>query len=107
MRGGGAEQMTTMAFFPLWTYAHPKAIESPRRSRASPGDLNRVFFTSGGAEANESAWKLARQYHKMRGDTDRYKVISRDVPILAHTWRADDHVARGYRQPFEPLVRVP
>src|SRR5665213_4119980 len=72
-----AEQISQLGFFPLWTYAHPKAIELAEKiASLAPGDLNRVFFTSGGAEANESAWKLARQYHKMRGDTDRYKVIS-------------------------------
>ncbi len=101
-----AEQMTTMAFFPLWTYAHPKAIELAEKiASLAPGDLNRVFFTSGGAEANESAWKLARQYHKMRGDTDRYKVISRDVAYHGTTMGALTITSlEGYRVPFEPLV---
>jgi adenosylmethionine-8-amino-7-oxononanoate aminotransferase len=101
-----AEQMTTMAFFPLWTYAHPKAIALAEKiASLAPGDLNRVFFTSGGAEANESAWKLARQYHKMRGDTDRYKVISRDVAYHGTTLGALTITSlEGYRQPFEPLV---
>jgi len=101
-----AEQMTKMAFFPLWTYAHPKAIELAEKiASLTPGDLNRVFFTSGGAEANESAWKLARQYHKMRGDTDRYKVISREVAYHGTTLGALTITSlEGYRKPFEPLV---
>ncbi len=101
-----AEQMTKLAFFPLWTYAHPKAIElAEKLASLAPGDLNRVFFTSGGAEANESAWKLARQYHKMRGDTDRYKVISRDVAYHGTTLGALTITSlEGYRKPFEPLV---
>ena len=101
-----AEQMTKMAFFPLWTYAHPKAIElAEKLASLTPGDLNRVFFTSGGAEANESAWKLARQYHKMRGDTDRYKVISRDVAYHGTTLGALTITSlEVYRKPFEPLV---
>ena len=101
-----AEQMTTMAFFPLWTYAHPKAIElAEKLASLAPGDLNRVFFTTGGGEANESAWKLARQYHKMRGDTDRYKVISRDVAYHGTTMGALTITSlEGYRKPFEPLV---
>ena len=101
-----AEQMSTMAFFPLWTYAHPKAIELAEKiASLAPGDLNRVFFTTGGAEAIESAWKLARQYHKMRGDTDRYKVISRDVAYHGTTLGALTITSLdGYRQPFEPLV---
>ena len=101
-----AEQMTKMAFFPLWTYAHPKAIElAEKLASLTPGDLNRVFFTSGGAEANESAWKLARQYHKMRGDTDRYKVISRDVAYHGTTLGALTITSlEVYRTPFAPLV---
>jgi adenosylmethionine-8-amino-7-oxononanoate aminotransferase len=101
-----AEQMNTMAFFPLWTYAHPKAIDlAEKLASLAPGDLNRVFFTTGGAEANESAWKLARQYHKMRGDSDRYKVISRDIAYHGTTLGALTITSlEGYRKPFEPLV---
>ncbi|MFZ1063192.1 MAG: aspartate aminotransferase family protein [Acidimicrobiales bacterium] len=101
-----AEQMNTMAFFPLWTYAHPKAIDLAEKiASLAPGDLNRVFFTTGGAEANESAWKLARQYHKMRGETDRYKVISRDIAYHGTTLGALTITSLdSYRKPFEPLV---
>jgi adenosylmethionine-8-amino-7-oxononanoate aminotransferase len=60
---------------------------------------------SGGAEANESAWKLARNYHKLRGDLDRYKVISRDVAYHGTTLGALTITSlEGYRTPFEPLV---
>jgi adenosylmethionine-8-amino-7-oxononanoate aminotransferase len=101
-----AEQISTMAYFPLWTYAHPKAIELAEKiASLAPGDLNRVFFTTGGGEAVESAWKLARQYHKLRGDTDRYKVISRDVAYHGTTLGALTITSlEGYRTPFEPLV---
>jgi len=101
-----AESMNNMTFFPIWTYAHPKAIELAEKvASLAPGDLNRVFFTTGGAEANESAWKLARQYHKMRGDTDRYKVISRDIAYHGTTLGALTITSLdSYRQPFEPLV---
>ncbi|MBW4030565.1 MAG: aspartate aminotransferase family protein [Acidobacteria bacterium] len=101
-----AESINTLTFFPIWTYAHPKAIElAEKLASLAPGDLNRVFFTTGGAEANESAWKLARQYHKMRGDTDRYKVISRDIAYHGTTMGALTITSlENYRQPFEPLV---
>jgi hypothetical protein len=101
-----AEQISTMAYFPLWTYAHPKAIELAEKiASLAPGDLNRVFFTTGGGEAVESAWKLARQYHKLRGDTDRYKVISRDVAYHGTTLGALTITSlEDYRTPFEPLV---
>ena len=75
-----AEQAKTLAYFPQWTYAHPTAINlAEKLASLAPGDLNRVFFTSGGAEGVESAWKLARQYHHLNGDHGRYKVISRDI----------------------------
>ena len=101
-----AEQISQLGFFPLWTYAHPKAIELAEKiASLAPGDLNRVFFTTGGAEAVESAWKLARQYHKMRGDTDRYKVISRDIAYHGTTLGALTITSLDpYRMPFEPLV---
>lgn len=101
-----AASMKEMAFFPLWTYAHPNAINlAEKLASLAPGDLNRVFFTTGGSEAVESAWKLARQYHRMRGETDRYKVISRDVAYHGTTMGALTITSlEGYRAPFTPLV---
>ena len=101
-----AASMKELTFFPIWTYAHPNAIElAERLASLAPGDLNRVFFTTGGGEAVESAWKLARQYHKLRGETDRYKVISRDVAYHGTTMGALTITSLdSYRKPFEPLV---
>jgi adenosylmethionine-8-amino-7-oxononanoate aminotransferase len=62
------EQMRELPFYTNWSYAHPRAIElAAEVSSLAPGDLNRVFFCSGGSEAVESAWKLARQYYLARG----------------------------------------
>ncbi len=101
-----AKQIGELGFFPLWTYAHPRAIELAEKiASLTPGDLNRVFFTTGGGEAVESAWKLARQYHRIRGELDRYKVISRDVAYHGTTMGALTITSlEGYRKPFEPLV---
>ncbi|MCD2146133.1 aspartate aminotransferase family protein [Gordonia paraffinivorans] len=75
-----AKQAEQLAFFPLWSYATPPAIELAERLAAyAPGDLNRVFFTTGGGEAVESAWKLAKQYFKLVGKPGKHKVISRAV----------------------------
>jgi adenosylmethionine-8-amino-7-oxononanoate aminotransferase len=75
-----AKQAAELAFFPLWSYAHPKAIElAERLAGYAPGDLNRVFFTTGGGEAVETAWKLAKQYYKLTGRPMKHKVISRAV----------------------------
>jgi len=106
-------QASELAYFPLWSYAHPRAIElADRLAELAPGDLNRVFFTTSGSEAVESAWKLAKQYFKLTGQPERYKVLSRDIAYhgtsmgaLAITGLAD------IKYPFEPLppggVRVP
>jgi adenosylmethionine-8-amino-7-oxononanoate aminotransferase len=109
----GARQASELAYFPLWSYAHPQAIElADRLAALAPGDLNRVFFTTSGSEAVESAWKLAKQYFKTIGEPARYKVLSRAIAYhgtsmgaLAITGLA------GIKEPFEPLppggVRVP
>jgi adenosylmethionine-8-amino-7-oxononanoate aminotransferase len=102
----GAKQAATLAYFPIWTYAHPTAIDlAEKLASLAPGDINRVFFTTGGSEAVESAWKLARQYHRLRGEHDRYKVISRDIAYHGTTMGALTITSvTPYRTPFEPLV---
>src|SRR3989440_8063417 len=48
----GADQARELGFYTNWSYAHPRAIElAARVASLAPGDLNRVFFTSGGSEA--------------------------------------------------------
>lgn len=75
-----AKQASELAFFPLWSYAHPAAIElADRLAHEAPGDLNRVFFSTGGGEAVETALKLAKHYWKLQGKPTKHKVISRSV----------------------------
>lgn len=75
-----ARQAEELAFFPIWSYAHPKAIElADRLASYAPGDLNRVFFSSGGGEAVETAFKLAKYYWKLKGQPGKHKVISRSI----------------------------
>ena len=75
-----AKQAEELAFFPLWSYAHPAAIElADRLADYAPGDLNHVFFTTGGGEAVETAFKLAKYYWKLQGRPTKHKVISRFV----------------------------
>ena len=99
-------QAEKLAYFPLWSYAHPASIElAERLSAYTPGGLNRVFFTTGGSEAVESAWKLARQYFKTIGQPSRYKVISRSIAYHGTTLGALSITGiPDARQPFEPLV---
>ncbi len=102
----GAKQAETLAYFPLWTYAHPRAIELAERVASyAPGDLNRVFFTTGGSEAVESAWKVARQYFRLRGQPQKTKVVSRAIAYHGTTMGALSITGiPDLRTPFEPLV---
>jgi adenosylmethionine-8-amino-7-oxononanoate aminotransferase len=108
-----AKQAKELAFFPLWSYAHPKAIElAVRLADLAPGDLNRVFFTTGGGEAVETAWKLAKQYFKLTGKPTKHKVISRAIAYHGTTHGALSITGLPeLKAPFEPLVpstfRVP
>ena len=101
-----AKQASELAYFPLWGYAHPRGIELAETvAELAPGDLNRVFFTTGGSEAVESAWKLARQYFKLIGEPLRYKVISRDISYHGTTLGALSITGvADIRSVFEPLV---
>ncbi|RHW25639.1 aspartate aminotransferase family protein [Nocardioides immobilis] len=108
-----AKQAGDLAFFPLWSYAHPTAIELAEKVASyAPGDLNRVFFTSGGGEAVESAWKLAKNYFKLTGKPMKHKVISRAIAYHGTTQGALSITGLpGLKAQFEPLVpstfRVP
>jgi adenosylmethionine-8-amino-7-oxononanoate aminotransferase len=99
------EQMRELPFYTNWSYAHPRAIELAHEiAQLAPGDLNRVFFVSGGSEAVESAWKLARQYHQARGER-RWKAVGRRVAYHGTTMGAlSINGIAALRAPFEPLV---
>ena len=122
------EQMRELPFYTNWSYAHPRAIElAAEVASLAPGDLNRVFFVSGGSEAVESAWKLARQYFAVRGGASqakgvepgemiprqvggpppghKYKAIARNVAYHGTTFGAlSINGIEALRTPFEPLV---
>jgi adenosylmethionine-8-amino-7-oxononanoate aminotransferase len=132
MGEAAATQMRELPFYTNWSYAHPRAIElATEVASLAPGDLNRLFFVSGGSEAVESAWKLARQYYSARGeqrsrvahapsepyrDFDaeqaatqvgerRWKAISRHIAYHGTTMGAlSINGIPALRTPFEPLV---
>jgi adenosylmethionine-8-amino-7-oxononanoate aminotransferase len=129
-----AAQMRELPFYTNWSYAHPRAIElASEVASLAPGDLNRVFFVSGGSEAVESAWKLSRQYYAARGERRTAAAVvstDDDVPVRVdqaqavpraaeRRWKAiARHIAYhgttmgalsingipALRTPFEPLV---
>jgi len=99
------EQMRELPFYTNWSYAHPRAIELAQEvASLTPGNLNRCFFVSGGSEAVESAWKLARQYHQARGER-RWKAVARRTAYHGTTMGAlSINGIPALRAPFEPLV---
>jgi len=101
-----AAQSGELAFYTNWSYAHPRSIElAARIAELAPGNLNRVFFTSGGSEAVESAWKLAKAYHAARGEPKRHKLLARKLAY--HGTSMGALAATGLtalRVPFEPLT---
>ena len=113
LAAAAAKQAEKLAFFPIWSYAHPTAIElADRLAALAPGDLNKVFFSTGGAEAVETAWKVAKQYFKLTGRPGKYKVISREIAYHGTTAGALSITGiPPFKQAFEPLVpgtfRVP
>src|SRR5919107_4347672 len=118
------EQMRELPFYTNWSYAHPRAIElASEIAELAPGDLNRVFFVSGGSEAVESAWKLARQYYLARGGKRvpagetrhdervgsptprKYKAIARQIAYHGTTMGAlSINGIPALKETFEPLV---
>jgi adenosylmethionine-8-amino-7-oxononanoate aminotransferase len=100
-----AAQMARLPFTSNWTVAHPPAIElAAKLAELAPAGLERAFFTSGGAESVESAWKMAVQFHRANGEPARRKVIARQdayhgvtMGALAMTGLED------CRAPFEPF----
>ncbi len=107
------DQANKLAFFPIWSYAHPTAIElADRLAALAPGDLNKVFFSSGGGESVETAWKVAKQYFKLIGKPGKHKVISRAIAYHGTTSGALSITGvPPFKEAFEPLVpgtfRVP
>ncbi len=99
------EQLRELPFYTNWSYAHPRAVElADELADLAPGELNRVFFVSGGSEAVEAAWKLARQYASTRGER-RWKAIARQVAYHGTTLGAlSISGIPAIRAPFEPLV---
>ena len=99
-----AAQIRELDYYVMWSFAHPRAIElATRIASLTPGDLNRVFFTSGGSEAVESAIKLVRNYHRINGKGNKHKLIAREIAYHGTTLGALSATGiTSLRTPFEP-----
>jgi adenosylmethionine-8-amino-7-oxononanoate aminotransferase len=101
-----AQQIEELAFFPNWSFHHPKSLELARMLRdIAPGDLGATFFVNSGSEATESVIKLARQYHEANGEPTRRKFISRKFAYHGVTMGALSLTGvPAFKAPFEPLL---
>ena len=105
-------QMSTLAFNTNWATAHPPAIQlAAALAERAPGDLNRVFFTNGGSESVEAAWKIVRQHYLAKGEPQRTKAIAREIAYHGVTLGALSFTGvRPMKEPFGaapiPVVRI-
>ena len=112
MAAVAGEQLTKLAFNTNWATAHPPAIElAEALAERAPGDLNRVFFTNGGSESVEAAWKIVRQHYLAKGEPKRTKAIAREIAYHGVTLGALSFTGvRTMKEPFGaspiPVVRV-
>jgi adenosylmethionine-8-amino-7-oxononanoate aminotransferase len=107
MSGAAAAQLTQLPFNTNWGTAHPPAIElAAELVERAPVGIEGVFFTSGGSEAVEAAWKIARQYHLANGEPQRRKAIARDIAYHGVTLGALSFTGvPRFKEPFgEPAI---
>src|SRR4051794_2320615 len=112
MAAVAGEQLSTLAFNPSGGPAPPPAIRlAAALAERAPGDLNRVFFTSGGSESVEVAWKIVRQHYLAKGEPQRTKAIAREIAYHGVTLGALSFTGvAAYKEPFGaapiPVVRI-
>ena len=101
-------QMQQMEFLDVFRYTSPPAAQLAAKLAAiAPGDLNRVHYTPGGSEAVETAIKIVKQYQRLIGQTDRYKIITRQGAYHGCTYGAmsvDGHYFGTRTHYYEPLA---
>ncbi|HLH67422.1 MAG TPA: aspartate aminotransferase family protein [Solirubrobacteraceae bacterium] len=104
MAAVAGEQLSRLAFNTMWGTAHPAALELAQRlAEIMPAGLNRAFFTSGGSESVEAAWKIVRHYHLANGEGQRTKAIARRIAYHGVTLGALSLTGvPGYKEPFGP-----
>jgi adenosylmethionine-8-amino-7-oxononanoate aminotransferase len=107
-----AKQLETLPFNTNWGTAHPPAIKlAAKLAELAPGDLNRAFFTSGGSDSVEAAWKIARLYHLANGEERRTKAIARRIAyhgatLGALSFTGVESMKAPFGQPPVPVTHV-
>jgi adenosylmethionine-8-amino-7-oxononanoate aminotransferase len=101
------EQMETLEFFPNYvdTFTVPLVRLAKKLAEIMPGELSVSFFVNSGSEANETALKMARQYHVEKGHRERFKFIGRKDSYHATTLGGSSVTGlTWFREYFEPLM---
>ncbi|MBI0578949.1 aspartate aminotransferase family protein [Neobacillus cucumis] len=97
------EQLKEMAYFPL-SQSHVPAIKLAEKLNEMLGDEYVIFFSNSGSEANETAFKIVRQYHQQKGDHNRYKIVSRYRAYHGNSGAALAATGQAQRKyKYEPL----
>ena len=105
------EQMEKLVYFPQGSTTEPLIELAAKIAEITPGDLDRSWPVTGGSEANETAIKIARAYHKRRGESGRYKIISRfgsyHGALGATMWLGGSGGRQDYEPAFPGMVYAP
>ncbi len=107
LAAAAAEQMTTLAFSSAYGgFGTAPAIKlAAKLAELAPGDLEVTYFASGGGEANDTAYKIARLYWKLRGEPERVNIISRIRDYHGLTYAATSATGLpNFWKGFEPLA---
>ncbi|WP_096153252.1 aspartate aminotransferase family protein [Bacillus sp. FJAT-45066] len=98
------DQLTVMPYYPL-TNSHPPAIQLAEKLNELLQDEYVIFFSNSGSEANETAFKIARQYHAQKSEPNRYKIVSRYRSYHGNTAAALAATGQAQRKyKYEPLT---
>jgi putrescine aminotransferase len=101
------EQLDQLEFFPNYvdTFTVPLVRLAKKLAEITPGELSASFFVNSGSEANETAVKMARQYHLERGESRRWKVFFRRHSYHGTTLGGSSFTGlQWFREYFEPLL---
>jgi len=101
-----AEQAARVAYVPPQHFLHQKALElSEKLIKMAPPGYSRVMLLSGGSEAIENAFKIARQYHALSGNPSKYRIVSRWRGFHGNTLTADAASGNTSRRSlFTPML---
>jgi len=101
------DQLDQLEFFPNYvdTFTVPLVHLARKLAQITPGELSATFFVNSGSEANETALKMARQYHLERGERQRWKVFFRRYSYHGTTLGGSSVTGlQWFREYFEPLL---